>query len=227
MKSHHLLPDGSVRKEFGDLLARLADDLGASITEQRIRDYAVALGDVPWPVLRRACGRALRESQFFPRPRELRSLAGFPAVEDDAVLAWSAFRAAAASAGAYTTVEIDDGAAAEALTLVFGSWPQFCAMDDGPALTQHRQEFMVAYRVARTRPQVARQLPGLLPPPPPEKAAHTWVARITAGTVQHERAHPQLEGHVPERRALLEAEGAEGSAGSGDHPEGPGAVRDA
>lgn len=201
----HVRKDGGVTPEFGEFMVALATAWSIKLDEARIRIYAHALSDTPLNDLRRAATQAVRECRYFPTVAELRAFIA-PSRDDAALIAWTALGKAAASAGAYASVAIDDGAAAEALEAVFGSWAAFCEMEDGPALGAKRNEFLAAYRAARLRPQVPRRLAGLLPPPPPEAATATWIARISGGTVEVVRDRPQLEGRrtraeLPEARA--------------------------
>jgi len=146
----YVLPDGGVDPRFAQLMVALAEVLGARLTEARVRSYAKLLEDVPYGELKDAFRRAASErtSTIFPSPGELRAYLRAPA-EDAALLAWSALARAAEKAGAYASLECEDHAAAEAVLQVFGSWPRYCEMEDGPALALARQEFLVAYRQAR------------------------------------------------------------------------------
>lgn len=144
---------------FAALMVTLAESWGAKLTEARIRLYAAALADVPEPQLRLAAERAVRESAFFPTVAYLRQCVGL-SPEDAGVLAWASLRAAAAAHGAYASLTVADGAAAEALEVACGSWPAFCALEEGPALHTRRAEFLAAYRALRGRVP-ARRLAGL------------------------------------------------------------------
>lgn len=148
--SLHTRPDGNVTDEFAQLLAALAEAFPPTrLTAAQIRVYARVLGDVPIEELRQAATRAVRSGgKFFPSASELRALAR-GSEQDAATLAWLAFRKAAADVGAYASLDVDDHAAAFALLSAFGSWPEFCAAEDGPALHARQREFEVAYREAR------------------------------------------------------------------------------
>jgi hypothetical protein len=170
------------------------------------------LHDVDIEDVRRACAHAVRECRYFPSVAELRAF--LQASSDDAgLLAWVALGRAAAEAGAYSAVIFEDGAIADAVEAVFGSWGEFCAQEEGPALGARRQEFLAAYRMARHKPsQAERRLMGLLPPAPPDAA--TWVARVTSGgAVVLERDRPRLASGVayaalPETGTETDGEGA-------------------
>lgn len=156
----HQKPDGHVTESFAEFMCRLAEAWGINLSEGRIRVYAAGLSDIPLDRIKSVCSKLVRDSQFFPTVAAIR--AGIEATPEDAgVLAWAALRKAAADVGAWTTVTIQDGAAAAALDAVFGSWPEFCALEDGPALHTRRQEFLAAYRVARWANASPARLRGL------------------------------------------------------------------
>jgi hypothetical protein len=209
----HFAPDGGVTKEFADMMVKLAAAWGQTVTEARIIIYARALRDVPIQDVRRACGRAVSESEFFPSAAKLLGYVR-PNADDGALIAWAAFEHAASAAGMYASVDVEDGAAALALTVAFGSWAEFCAHEDGPALAIKRQAFLAAYREARRAPQHPRRLVGLLPPPPPALAEHTFVARIAAGGLVTITRDAQLLPEAPPQHALPEARAPQPSEGS-------------
>jgi hypothetical protein len=55
-----------------DMLAGLAELLGIGVSAERLIGYVAALDDLSDGQIALACRRAARESQFFPRPAELR-----------------------------------------------------------------------------------------------------------------------------------------------------------
>ena len=154
------LIDGAVDEEFARLMVVVAAATNTQLTEARIRAYAQDLGDVPFEALKVAFLKARRETNFFPSLAEIRRQIG-PSADDAALIAWTALGNAASAAGAYASIEVEDGAAAEALLAVFGSWPEFCELKEGPALALKRQEFLAFYRSARRTNAARRRLPGL------------------------------------------------------------------
>lgn len=222
--------DGAATVQFAKWITELASAWDARLTEARIRLYAQALGDIPFETLQAAGARAILQSKWFPSVSEFRQYVQ-PTVEDAALLAWSGFCQAASAVGAYGNLDVEDAAAAEALRVVFGSWPEFCYLEDGPALTQKRQEFLAAYRhaVRMSRPPHAR-LVGLCGEPPPGLASATWIGRLGAsGTVDVVRDRPRLGGGLDGMASLPEGpheaagEGGEGSVGGPHHLAGPSA----
>lgn len=211
--------NGAVDKSFAKALFDLAEALGARISESRIRAYAGLMGDIAMDDVRVAVNRAAREGQtgFFPSVGELLSYLG-PTPADRALLAWTALSQAAQDVGAYASIELEDGAAADAVVTVFGSWPAFCAVEEGPQLALKRQEFLAAYRAARRESTMPRRLTGLCGPvEDPQLAGHVWAGYITAGGKVHVgRDRPMLEGAdgtgraaLSEGRATQESEGAQ------------------
>lgn len=159
--------DGDVTPEFTRLLVQIAEGYPTTghLSEGTIRIYAWALGDYTVDQVRDACLRLFRTgSGFFPSTVEILRQLGSTSNDDAGLLAWARFRQAAADIGAYASLEVEDAAAAEALTQVFGSWHAYCEEAEGPALAEKRKEFLAAYRVARAldgTPRV-RRLFGLL-----------------------------------------------------------------
>lgn len=142
------------------LFSGLCEAYGYKPTARRVAIYARALSDLSYEELRDALTRVVRESKYFPSVAEIRSHVE-PATDDAALVAWSAAQRASETAGAYRTVTFEDGAAAEALVAVFGSWSQFCEQND-IALATKQKEFIAAYRQARRRGETSeRRLPGI------------------------------------------------------------------
>lgn len=143
-------PDGAADPTFAQAMADLADALGTTVTEKRIRIYARLLSDVPPERLWPAFVRTARDRVYptFPTVGEIRRCVA-PSEDDAGLLAWTRFDQAAREVGAWASLEVEDAAAAEALVTVFGSWPAYCDVDEGPALGMRRQEFLAAYRQAR------------------------------------------------------------------------------
>jgi len=166
----------------------------AKITARGIKLYARAFGHVPLATMQKLFDRAVRERVHFPSIAELNGYLESSA-DDAALLAWSSLQRAAEQAGAWASVEVQDGSAARALLDVFGSWPSFCQMEDGPALALKRQEFLAAYRQARRNPRRGGKLVGLCESngsPGPDGL--TWTYRLNAsGEVEamRQRALPE------------------------------------
>jgi hypothetical protein len=150
-----------VDDSFLEVMLGLGSAYGTKVPAERMRQYAIALGDLDIDAVRIAAASAVRECSFFPTIAELRRLAVGTA-EDAALLAWTSLGEAASRIGAWQDIEIEDGCAAAALVAVFGSWPTFCQLEEGPALAQRRVEFLAAYRQARRVGSTPnRLLPGL------------------------------------------------------------------
>ena len=187
----HIDERGRVEPQFALAIGAMFEARGKEATDGQIKMYARALDALPLEAVAEACVRSHRDLEFFPTPQALLKLAG-GGTEDRALLAWAAFERAAADAGAYSSLEVEDGAAAEALLAVCGSWPEFCAVPEGPASAIKRQEFLAAYRRATARARPPRRLAGLLEAGGSHAAGPAagcvWVARLGAdGVVQARR----------------------------------------
>ncbi len=151
----HVRADGAVTADFVRVMLQVAAAYPTTgkLSEPTIRTYAVGLGGYTAQQVMAAWGKAFRDgalNSFFPSlPDMLRLLE--PSADDAALVAWATFRRAAEDVGAYASLEVEDAAAAEALELVFGGWPGYCGIEEGPALGARRQEFLAAYRDARRR----------------------------------------------------------------------------
>lgn len=216
--------DGAVTPQFAKMMVWLAEAIGVRVAESTIRIYAEMLGDIEVEDLRRVFRAIANEPSdrrtFMPGVPEIRRHLQ-PTGDDAALLAWTALNAAASDVGAWASIDIEDGAAAEAVQMVFGSWPAFCEMEDGPALAIKRQEFMAAYRqAARVRRAVdAVRLPGLCAvagtAPPLELASSTWVARVAL--TGHVQLHRDAVRALPPggNSGALQLEGADAETGEG------------
>lgn len=200
--------DGAVTGDFNSLMTTLAEALGAPITEAQIRAHAQMFGDVPLAELRLMFERAARDIQFggkYPTPGTLRSFLRPPA-EEAALIVWAGLCRAAELIGAWQNLYVDDPAAADSLLSVFGSWPAFCEIPEGPQLALKRQEFLAAYRTARRfgmqEMSEPVRLEGLLGPIDAEVAEHCWVGRLSLfGTVEKLRAVAALP-PAPDRKQV-------------------------
>lgn len=151
----HVRPDGAVTADFCKMLLQVAAAYPTTgkLSEPTIRMYARGLEEFPVDVIMGAWGRAYRAgelSNFFPSLPEMLSLI-VPSSDDAALLAWVSLRRAAEDVGCYASLEVEDPAAAEAVQAVFGGWPGYCELDEGPALGARRSEFLAAYREAKRR----------------------------------------------------------------------------
>lgn len=149
------------RDSFGRIIVTLAEAYPSTrLTEAQVRLYYRALEDLSAEQVGAACLRTVQELKYFPTIAELRTFVA-ASVDDAALLAWGGLTRAAREVGSYESLDVEDPAAAAALLHAFGSWAAFCETDDGPALTQKRQEFLAAYRQARRIHSPTRsRLPG-------------------------------------------------------------------
>ena len=96
-------------------LAALAETFIVEATEALTQGYWLGLKDLPIEAVELACAAALRESQFFPRPVELRRLAGVIKTKDHALRAWEHVIEASKRSAA-----VDDPVARRAVTSLGG-----------------------------------------------------------------------------------------------------------
>ncbi len=156
----------NVDREFAARLGKTAEAYGIVLTPMRIRIYARALADLTKEEFTRAIGSAVRQCKFFPTVADIRAAVEAP-VQDRALMAWSWLQRKAEDIGIYQTLECDDPALVHALEDVFGAWPAYCEMKDGPAMAMKRQEFLASYKAAahqlgRGQLTATMRVPGLL-----------------------------------------------------------------
>jgi hypothetical protein len=145
---------------FSVLLSGLAEVFDAPLSEARTELYFRALEDLSLTALQDAAGRAMRECRFFPKPVELRELAG---VDDDerAEFAWLALLEAFQMG--YDGCELPHDHITMALVRVYWGtadrareWWRFC---HDAALDAKHREFVARYQEYATRPR--HELPRL------------------------------------------------------------------
>lgn len=154
------------RGRFGAALALLTEVLGGTgLSAPATEIYWRALRELPWPQVEQAFQRASVSCKFFPKPAELRELAGCglhdeqQALEDRAERAWQSWRRAAQSVGAYASLYCEDGATARALESVFGGWVEAARADLSPEMwASRRKEWGRVYRLHLDAPPM--RLPG-------------------------------------------------------------------
>jgi hypothetical protein len=111
------------RKDFGIAMAALGFALGKTVEREELDAYWQFLRDLDLEALKRAVGMAGRTLRFFPKPSELRELAGRSRSADIAT-AWEAVRAAM---DRYDyTHSVDFGPLVNAVVRNLGGWVEIC-----------------------------------------------------------------------------------------------------
>lgn len=98
--------------------------MGMAVDKAQLTAYWQFLSDLELPAFLRAVSDAGKGSKFFPRPAELRELAG-AGPKADALIAWDAVRNAMRKCGRY--VSVDFGPLVNAVVRSMGGW---LALDD-------------------------------------------------------------------------------------------------
>jgi len=193
--------------EFRNRLVTLAElfDLKLAATRQAL--YFEALRDLSFESVAKALNQAAKTCKFFPKPAELRALA-VGDTEDLAEAAWMGLRKAMTRVGSYSSL-ITDAALGEAITAVFGSWPEACALELSPEMwASKRKEFGRVFRVLRDRDlHGSRYLPGICETQNSGKkdwAKYTPVAHLTAGGI---RALTEAQAEAAKTRIASSAHG--------------------
>lgn len=154
--------DNADNGTFRHRLVALAELFDVKLSAARQALYFEALRDLSITAVVNALNQAAKTCKFFPKPAELRAFA-VGDIEDQTETAWMAFRKAMARVGGYTSLVIVNATLGEAITAVFGSWPEACAIELTPEMwSAKRKEFGRVYRVLAGRSlDGVRYLPGI------------------------------------------------------------------
>jgi len=138
---------------FVDRLVPLAEIYNAPLSAAAQLLYFDALKDLPADAVIRALDACLRTCTFMPKPAEIRQRAvGGDDPETAIERAWLEYRHLARTVGGYGSPQIADGALADAIVAIFGSWEAACWTDLTPEMVaSKRKEFDRVYRVMRER----------------------------------------------------------------------------
>jgi hypothetical protein len=150
------------RERFAEVLAALAASFGKEADVAMAEGYWMGLADIELEEFERACARAIRESQFFPKPVELRRHAGYLAADLRAVLAWDVVCNTIARHGYVASVDFDDPLVNAAIRNM-GGWPRLCAMPSEEFQVWGRKEFERIYGAlceSGTSAEACMYLPG-------------------------------------------------------------------
>lgn len=143
--------DTADNREFIWRLVTLAELFDVKLSPQRQALYFEALRDLPLVTVCRGLNTAAKACTFMPKPAEIRSLA-IGTDEDQAERAWVQFKDAMRLAGGYTSLALQDGALAETIVAMFGSWPAACSTELSPEMwASKRKEFGRLYHIYRDR----------------------------------------------------------------------------
>lgn len=176
---------------FLERLTALAELFDAALSPAKQALYFEALADLEFEQVVEALNAAIRTCRFMPKPVEIRALA-VGDDEDRTEQAWSTLRTAMRQVGYASSVIFEDGALGEAVTALFGSWPEACSQDLSPEMwASTRKAFGRVYRVTLQRQRTRtgeRYLPGWCEHQNAGRGLglkHAPVARVTmAGSVR-------------------------------------------
>ena len=96
------------RGEFSIVMVTLATGFDKEATEGVIETYWGALKDLPLADIKFAAEAALKSLEWWPKPAQLRKLAGDVGPDHRAAIAWRAVRKALNEHGTYASVNFDD-----------------------------------------------------------------------------------------------------------------------
>ncbi len=137
-------------KRLVKAIAVLCEAFGIKPTQDTFAAYEMGTADLPIESVEKAVVAAIVSQKWMPKVFELRELCGAAkivlSVEDRALVAWNAVRAAISRVGGYSSVQFDDPVTT-AVVRVLGGWERFCLTETGPKLdTWLKKEFIDSYR---------------------------------------------------------------------------------
>lgn len=154
--------DDSNKKQFGLMLAALAELYEKTLTKQQLAIYFQALQDLPIDEVGRAVGRCAQFCKFMPKPADIRERCEGTA-EDQAAIAWNDVLRAQ-PLGSYRHVSFDDTRINAAIRML-GGWPTMferCATAESEKF--YRLDFIKAYKTLAQRQlsdEAIAPLPGI------------------------------------------------------------------
>lgn len=131
------------KTQFADSISALQIAFGQQAGTDVTAAYWQFLKDIPLADFRRAVGSAGRTLRWFPKPSELRDLAGARTIEATAAEAWGAVRAAIDKHD-YTD-SVDFGPLVNAVIRNLGGWQGLCAARLTDLDVWRRKEFLRVY----------------------------------------------------------------------------------
>lgn len=176
------------KREFANALSAVAVTFGTELDKPILAAYWMALSDLDLNALQSACSRALRELTFFPKPAELRKLAGIVASSSRAMLAWESVAKTTQRLGARRSVDFDDPVI-NATVRSMGGWERLCRMEREEFAVWGRKEFERIYSAlcdSGISEDAGRYLPGQTERENPGLEAE--VRTVPAGLPPHSRS---------------------------------------
>lgn len=150
-------------ERFVTAVEAMAATFRVETSEPLLEGFWMGLSDLSWEAFSSAAAKAIATAEHFPRPGELRKLAGGQTPEMRSMIAWRAVRTAIGIHGTYATVQFLDPATTAAVRLT-GGWQRLCALEGEAVDTWARKEFERAYEelcASGVPVEAAAPLPGI------------------------------------------------------------------
>jgi hypothetical protein len=154
------------RDQFARAVLVLGEAVQQPIPEGYLDRLWAILERYPWPVVERGLQEAMhRHWSGFPTPAGIGELIE-TGMAQEAERQWLQLLVAVRDVGAHHSIRCEDPALAEAISIVFATWPEACRRlreAEGAERTMLRKDFLRAYRMAwdRALGPADTYLPGL------------------------------------------------------------------
>lgn len=129
---------------FALAFAHLCEIHGREMTDRLLEAYAEATSDIEAGLLMYAMKQATTTLKFFPKPVELRQLAGERTPEERAARAFEYVQTAIRSVGIYSSPDFDDPTT-NATLYTLGGWVRLCELDREERDKWYRKDFIATY----------------------------------------------------------------------------------
>ena len=143
------------REKFMVLINALASTFEREADKALLHGYWLGLRDLPLQSVEAACARALRSCTFFPRPHELRTLAGSPDPKIAAANVWPLVAKYARCSG--RGADLNDSVA-DSVIAQMGGWKRLGQMEAEKFAVWGRKEFERLYQLEAAKPEVSRKI---------------------------------------------------------------------
>lgn len=135
---------GKRQAQFAVAFAHLCEIFARDCSDKLLEAYCEATSDIETGLLMHAMKQATTTCKFFPKPVELRQLAGERTPEERAARAFEYVQTAIRSVGIYSSPDFDDPIT-NATIYTLGGWVRICELDREEREKWYRKDFVATY----------------------------------------------------------------------------------
>jgi hypothetical protein len=132
------------KKRLINCLMVMGETFQVKVTDLTVKAYSIALSELSIEQIESACTKAIVSSKFFPRPFDIRELAGVISPEGRAVIAFAVVSKTASQIGSDGSPDFDD-AVVNATIRHLGGWVRICGIEAEEFEKWFSKEFQRVY----------------------------------------------------------------------------------